>query len=164
MRFKVVLREDYLSNKNKYLNDISILYLNDSSKLANIEDIIRHLDFIFNVPNSLLVLLYDRDKLVSMVNGYEYNNINHDWCICSLFTNKEYRGNGLGYQVLKYIIEEIKKYNPNKIVSGIEEDNISSIKIHEKIGFINSGLKWNEIEEGFPEDHLGFIYKLDKRK
>lgn len=159
MRFKVVLKEDYLINKNKYIEDIKNLYLNDDNKLANIDDISKHLDFIFNVPNSLLVLLYDENKLVSMVNGYEYNNIYHDWCICSLFTNKEYRGKGLGHKVLKYIIEEIKKYNPNKIVSGIEENNILSIRVHEKIGFKNSGLKWNEIEDGFPEDHLGFIYK-----
>ena len=158
MKFRVVLSENYLSNKEKILSDISSLFLNDTCKLANIDDISKHLDFIFNVPKSLLVLLYD-DKLVSMVNGYEYNNINHDWCICSLFTNKEYRGQGLGYKTLKYIIEEIKKYKPNKIVSGIEQDNVSSIKVHEKIGFINSGMMWNEIEEGFPEEHLGFIYK-----
>lgn len=159
MIFKVVLKEDYLINRDKYIDDIKNLYLNDDNKLANIDDISKHLDFIFDVPNSLLVLLYDENKLVSMVNGYEYNNIYHDWCICSLFTNKEYRGKGLGYKVLKYIIEQIKKYNPNKIVSGIEKDNISSIKLHEKIGFKNSGLNWNEIEEGFPDNHLGFIYK-----
>ena len=49
--------------------------------------------------------------------------------------------------------------NPNKIVSGIENDNVSSIKIHESVGFINSGMMWNEIEEGFPSDHMGFVIK-----
>lgn len=159
MKFKVVLKDEYLSNKNKYLNDLRVLYLNDNSKLANIEMIEKHLNFIFTISNSLLVLLYDNDKLVSMVNGYEYNNINHDWCIFSLFTNKEYRNHGLGYKVLEYIIEEIKKYNHNIIISGIEQDNISSIKLHERIGFVNSGMKWDEIEPGFPNNHLGFIYK-----
>ena len=91
MIFKVVLKEDYLINKNKYIDDIKKLYLNDDNKLANIDDICKHLDFIFSISNSLLVLLYDENKLVSMANGYEYNNIYHDWCICSLFTNKEYR-------------------------------------------------------------------------
>ena len=159
MKFKVVLKDEYLSNKNRYLNDLRVLYLNDNSKLANIEMIEKHLNFIFTISNSLLVLLYDNDKLVSMVNGYEYNNINHDWCIFSLFTNKEYRNHGLGYKVLEFIIEEIKKYNPNIIISGIEQDNISSIKLHERIGFVNSGMKWDEIEPGFPNNHLGFIYK-----
>lgn len=159
MIFKVVLKDDYLLNRDKYLTDIKYLYLDDDNKFANIDEISKHLDFIFNITNSLLVLLYDGNKLVSMVNGYEYNNIYRNWCICSLFTNKEYRGQGLGYKALKYIIEEIKKYNPNMIVSGIEEDNVLSIKLHEKIGFINSGMMWNEIEEGFPKDYLGFIYR-----
>ena len=114
---------------------------------------------IFNIPNSMLVLLYDDNKLISMVNGYEYNSIYHDFCIFSLFTKKEYRAQGLGYKTLKHIIEEIKKYNPNKIISGIEKDNIFSIKLHEKAGFINSHLKWNEIEEGFPDNHIGYVYK-----
>ena len=72
---------------------------------------------------------------------------------------KDYRGKGLGYRTLKFIVEEIKKNNPNKIVSGIEKENDSSIKLHESVGFINSGMMWNEIEEGFPDAHLGFIIK-----
>ena len=159
MKFKLVLRDDYLLNKSKYIEDIKFLYQDDNSKLANIEDIKKHLDFIFNIPNSMLVLLYDDNKLISMVNGYEYNSIYHDFCIFSLFTKKEYRAQGLGYKTLKRIIEEIKKYNPNKIISGIEKDNIFSIKLHEKAGFINSNLKWNEIEEGFPDNHMAYIYK-----
>ena len=116
MKFKLVLRDDYLLNKSKYIEDIKFLYQDDNSKLANIEDIKKHLDFIFNIPNSMLVLLYDDNKLISMVNGYEYNSIYHDFCIFSLFTKKEYRAQGLGYKTLKHIIEEIKKYNPNKII------------------------------------------------
>lgn len=159
MKYEVVLSKDYLLNKSRYIEDIKFLYQNDTNKLANIEDITRHLDFIFSIPNSILVLLYDDNKLVSMVNGYEYNSIYHDFCIFALFTKKEYRNQGLGYKILKHIIEEIKKYSPNKIISGIEEDNVSSIKVHEKIEFINSHLKWNEIEDGFPENHIGYIYK-----
>ena len=159
MKYEVVLSKDYLLNKSKYIEDIKLLYQDDTNKLANIDNITRHLDFIFSIPNSILVLLYDDNKLVSMVNGYEYNSIYHDFYICALFTKKEYRNQGLGYKTLKHIIEEIKKYNPNKIISGIEEDNFSSIKVHEKIGFINSHLKWNEIEEGFPDNHIGYVYK-----
>lgn len=70
MKFKLVLRDDYLLNKSKYIEDIKFLYQDDNSKLANIEDIKKHLDFIFNIPNSMLVLLYDDNKLISMVNGY----------------------------------------------------------------------------------------------
>ena len=159
MIFKVLLKDDYLLNRDNYLSDISYLYLDDDNKFANIDEISKHLDFIFNMTNSLLVLLYDENKLVSMVNGYLYNSISNDWGVFSLFTKKDYRGKGLGYKTLKLIVEKIKKYNSNMIVSGIEKDNISSIKVHEKIGFTNSEMMWNEIEEGFPEDYLGFIYR-----
>ena len=52
MIFKVVLKEDYLINKNKYIDDIKNLYLNDDNKLVNIDDICKHLDFIFSISNS----------------------------------------------------------------------------------------------------------------
>ena len=159
MNFRIVLKEDYLSNRDKILDDIRYLYLCDDYKYANIDEITRCLDIIFGVPNTLLVLLYEGDKLVCMVNGYEYNTMTHDWAVLALFTKKDYRGKGLGYKTLKFIVEEIRKYNPNKIVSGIEKDNISSIKLHESVGFINSGMMWNEIEDGFPDDHIGFIIK-----
>lgn len=45
------------------------------------------------------------------------------------------------------------------IVSGIEEDNISSIKVYESVGFKNSFMKWNEIDEGFSDNYLGYIIK-----
>lgn len=42
---------------------------------------------------------------------------------------------------------------------NLKEDNIKSIKIHEKVGFNNTGYKWDELEPGFPKEHLGFIYQ-----
>ena len=159
MEFKVVLKDEYLSNKDKILDDIRYLYSDDDNKYANIDEITRCLNIIFDVPNTLLVLLYDDDKLVCMVSGYEYNTMTHDWAVLALFNKKDYRGKGLGYRTLKFIVEEIKKNNPNKIVSGIEKKNDSSIKLHESVGFIKSGMMWNKIEEGFPDDHLGFIIK-----
>ena len=136
MNYKVILKEDYLLNRDEYLKDINYLYENDDNKLANIDEIEKHLDFIFGCSNSLLVMLFNDDKLISMVNAYEYNNIYSEWCIFLLFTKKDYRNQGLGYKTLKIIIDEIKKYNPTKIISGIEEDNIASIKLHKKVGFV----------------------------
>lgn len=87
------------------------------------------------------------------------NNDDDVWTYWGDNTKEDYRGKGLGYKTLKLIVEEIKKYNPNMIVSGIEEDNISSIKVHDSVGFKNSFMKWNEIDEGFPDNYLGFIIK-----
>ena len=53
MNFKIVLRDDYLLNRDKYLSDIKYLYLDDDNKFADIDEISRHLDFIFSLSNSL---------------------------------------------------------------------------------------------------------------
>lgn len=44
-------------------------------------------------------------------------------------------------------------------VGDLEENNISSIKVHESVGFKNFFMKWNEIDEGFLNNYLGFIIK-----
>ena len=88
MESKVVLKYEYLSNKDKILDDIRYLYSDDDNKYANIDEITRCLNIIFDVPNTLLVLLYDDDKLVCMVSGYEYNTMTHDWAVLALFTKK----------------------------------------------------------------------------
>lgn len=46
------------------------------------------------------------------------------------------------------------------MISGIEPTNIESIKLHEKVGFRNSGKMWNELADGFPENHMGFIMEF----
>ena len=59
---------------------------------------------------------------------------------------------------MRFSILKLKDYKCSKLISGIEEDNLPSIKLHEKLGFKYSGYAWNEIAEGFPENHLGYIY------
>lgn len=158
MNYTTIFKEDYNKNRKKYLKDISKLIKNDNSKIANIEEITNHLDFIFKWDNSILVFLFQDAELISMVNAYEYNVKLHEWCVFSLFT--KYRRKNLGFLTLKYLINKILEYNPSKIISGIEKDNVHSIKLHEKIGFNYSNRNWNELAAGFPKNHLGFEYKI----
>lgn len=160
MNYTMILKENYNKHRTKILADIRELMKNDCSKIANLEEITKHLDFIFQWDRSILVFLFLGDELVSMVNAYEYNNRLHEWCVFALFTKREYRGQNLGELTLKYIVDRILEYNPSKIISGIEIDNIYSIKLHKKIGFHYSNHNWNELADGFPENHLGFEYKM----
>jgi len=164
MNYVTILKDDYNENKSKYLECISKLIKDDNSKIANMDEIANHLNFIFKFDNSILVFLFNDDELISMVNAYEYNTVVHEWCVFALFIKKEYRALGIGTQVLQYIINKILEYNPSKIISGIETENGASIKLHEKIGFCYSNCSWNELAEGFPENHLGFEYKIQDRK
>jgi len=163
MKYKIITRDDYKKNKDYYIKLIDELFTNDSSKIANITEFINHLEFIFsnNQNNdSILILNIENNKLISMVNFLEYNNIEKLWCLFSLFTLKSKRNLGYGQEILKYGINQVKNRGAKGLISGIEPTNLQSIRLHEKLGFKNSGKMWNEIAEGFPENHIAYILKF----
>lgn len=162
MNYEIINKTKFKANKDQYINKIKKLFYNDLSSIANIEEFSKHLEFIFNdnISNdAFLVLLLDSNEdIISMINFLQYNNIDNLWC---LFTKDSYRKQGYGEKVLKFGIDELKKRNATLLISGIEKDNIPSIALHEKIGFVYSGKSWNELADGFPSNHLGFIYNFN---
>ena len=58
-------------------------------------------------------------------------------------------------------LSKLKKYKCTKLISGIEGENIPSIKLHEKVGFKYANCNWDELASGFPENHLGYIYNFE---
>ena len=164
MKYIIVEKEEYHKNKSKYISLIADMFQNDSNKLANIGEFENHLEFIFNKEysnNAFLVLQIENNKLISMINFFEYNNCSNDWCLFTLFTNKKMRRKGYGEKILIYAISQFQKYKCNKLISGIEKENIASIKLHEKVGFKYVNCNWDELGDGFPENHLGFIYNFE---
>lgn len=162
--FKVLDNSNYINEKEKCLLLVEKMFENDNNKLANIADFKKHFDFIFSATygnKAFLILFIIDGKLESMVNFYEYNSLEHDWCIFNLFTEKENRQKGYGEKTLQYALKELKKYEYNNLISGIEKDNIASIKLHEKNGFIYANCKWDEFADGFPEKHLCYIYNKE---
>ena len=157
MLYKIVKSDDYKENRQEYLNMINNLFKNDNDKLANIQEITNHLDFILkDKSNSFLIFLMNDDELISMINGYEYED--KSWCLFSLFTKFEYRKKGYAENILTLAINEISKNDYSKIIVGIEKDNTPSIKLHEKVGFRYANCNWDDLAEGFPKNHLGYIY------
>ena len=90
--FKVLDNSNYINEKEKCLLLVEKMFENDNNKLANIADFKKHLDFIFSATygnKAFLILFIIDEKLENMVNFYEYNSLEHDWCIFNLFTEKE---------------------------------------------------------------------------
>lgn len=161
--YKIIRRNEYKQNKEYYIKLIEELFKNDSSKIANITEFINHLEFIFSDDHqndSMLILNIEDGEIISMVNFLQYNNVDNLWCLFSLFTLKSKRRMGYGEQILKYGIEQVKNKQAKLLISGIEADNIESIKLHENVGFKNSGKMWDELADGFPENHIGFIIEF----
>ncbi len=155
---KLITRNNYIRNDISKM--IEELFKDDNSSIANLEDTMNHLDFIFSNPNNQAFLLLEiiDGKLVSMVNFLEYNNILKDWSLFSIYTKKEYRNRGLAFNLVNEGLDKVRMLGGNRVISGIEEINSESIKLHEKLGFLDSKMMWNEIDDGFPENHKAFIY------
>lgn len=158
---KVIDRTIYNKEKETIKNLIAELFKNDNDIIANLEETMEHLDFIFSQEKnkSFLLLNIENNKLVCMVNFLEYNNVLKDWCLFSVFTKKEKRKKGYAEKIIKKGIEIVKDNEGNRIIAGIEYDNIPSEQLHEKLGFKYDGLDWDEIDDGFPEKHKAYIWR-----
>jgi len=91
--------------------------------------------------------------------GYMSMNINEK----ELFLSKFYvassqRGKGYGREMITFIEEMANKKKLNKIALTVNRNNTDSIKMYEKMGFINSGTVIQDIGNGFIMDD----YKMEK--
>ncbi len=50
------------------------------------------------------------------------------------------------------------------MIELIKKENISSIKLHEQLGFVYEGKSLDEYANGYPINHLGYIYKSKTNK
>lgn len=161
--YKIITRKEYKKNKSNYIAMINELFQNDDSKIANIKEFTDHLEFIFSdnhQNDSMLILNMEGGKIISMINFLQYNNMDNLWCLFSLFTLKSKRKMGYGEQLLNFGVKQVKNKGAKFLISGIELTNVESIKLHEKVGFKNSGKMWHELADGFPENHIGYIIEF----
>lgn len=91
----------------------------------------------------------DKNKLVANVTIIQYDN--GDNFICDLEVSKEYRGNGLSYQLLDVAVKEFKG---NCLF--VKADNKIAIHAYEKYGF----KKTNENYEGKKDGLKGYIMRI----
>ncbi len=63
--------------------------------------------------------------------------------IINIGINNEYRGIGAGEELLKYLINNVKGKNVSKIFLEVREGNHIAVKLYEKIGFKEIGIRKN---------------------
>lgn len=160
MKYIVITKKTY--NKTELMFKINELFLNDNDELADTNIFLEYMDYIFDKSKnnkSFLILLEENEKIVSMVNFFEYNDIENFWVECTLFVKKEYRNKGYAKLILHKALNTLEKYRCNKLICGIKENNQNSIKFHLSNNFLDSGLSWDRLEQGFPLNHKGFVFK-----
>lgn len=80
----------------------------------------------------------------------------------SLHVDEKYRGLGVGSILLKHLIEYAQSHGLWAMVAGIESENLTSIALHQKFGFKESGQLTNVAEKFSRPLSLTFM-KLDLR-
>jgi len=59
----------------------------------------------------------------------------------SVYIDERYRGRGIGKILLQHLISESESHNIWTLQAGIFPENISSLKIHESLGFRKVGYR-----------------------
>lgn len=57
----------------------------------------------------------------------------------SVYVHKDFRGKGIGAQLLNALIERARIENYHTMIAGIDAENIFSIEFHKKYGFVEVG-------------------------
>lgn len=59
--------------------------------------------------------------------------------ICSLSVKKEYRNLGIGYQIMKASLDEVRKLSYQQVELEVVSTNHAAIKLYKKLGFVETG-------------------------
>lgn len=154
--------------ENDYIEDIQKIWKENNSGYITYES-----NQIAINDNSMLKIVY-RENNVTMAYAAIY--FGKDFCekeefpnkienmpdkvayIWEIVTDKKYTGKGIATKLLEYIIEKYKDYS---IFSCVDLSNISSLKLHEKSGFVPL-YKFEEKENNRVSKHVMMIRNTKK--
>jgi len=104
-----------------------------NAPLFKISQLIR--EFINYLPGSELVyfIIYKKGEIVSMLRFYYYIKKSYGY-FNMVYTNPKFRGQGICQNMIKFIINNSKKYI-KKYELEVVTINIPAIKCYEKVGF-----------------------------
>ena len=89
-------------------------------------------------PNSKYILALEKDNIVGFGGIWKAVDDIH---ITNIVVKKSLRKNGIGSMLLNKLIELSKKENINSITLEVNTKNIPAIKLYEKYGFKNVGIR-----------------------
>lgn len=81
---------------------------------------------------AITVRYYNEDN-----KGYGY--VGDDVPELNMAIVKEYRGEGIGYSLLKVLIEDLKKKRVKRLSLSVDPRNIAAVKLYQKFGFERVG-------------------------
>lgn len=145
----VEIREVSLKDVQLVLNYMEVIHKQTKNLMREPDEFVMTFDeeykFIEKVINSdnqiMLVVFYNGIVIsTSGIHGSSLKRIKHRVSL-GISILEDYRGIGLGKQLMLLLIEKAKEMGKLKIDLDVREDNINAIKLYEKVGFKKEGIK-----------------------
>ncbi len=117
---------------------------------------------IYEVKQLRLVISSYKDKPLGMIDVFDFDFKNKRAGIGILLKEVKDRGKGYGVEALQLLINYcFTRLDLHQLYCNISEDNNASIKLFEKQGFLEIGLKkdWNYSHDSFKNEYLFQLIK-----
>lgn len=118
-----------------------------------------HLD-IYEAKQLRLVICSNEEKVLGLIDLFDFDPIHQRAGIGILISEEEDRGKGYGAEALKIVVTyAFTILNLHQLYANISEGNIGSMKLFEKEGFVQVGVKkeWNLVKGVYKDE---FLYQL----
>lgn len=115
---------------------------------------------IYEVKQLRLVICSHDHATLGLIDLFDFNPMHRRAGVGILIAENENRGKGYGAEALALMISYAKEHLAlHQLYANVSEDNVTSIKLFEKQGFLKSGVKkeWNLINNTYKDE---FLYQL----
>jgi len=112
---------------------------------------------IFETKQLRLVISDKKDRPLGLIDIYDFDFLNKRAGIGIIIKDAKNRNKGFGLEALRLLVKySFEKLYLHQLYCNISEDNKASIKLFEKVGFVQVGLKkdWNVIKGEFKNEYL----------
>lgn len=112
---------------------------------------------IFETKQLRLVISNKNNKPLGLIDLFDFDFINKRAGIGILIKDDVNRNKGLGLEALQLLVKySFEKLYLHQLYCNILEENKASIKLFEKVGFTEVGLKkdWTTVKGGFKNEYL----------
>ena len=135
--------------------------------LDDVEQVYRLEESIFSIPwsktsfensikgkDTLFIVAEKEEKIVGYLGMYLFSQ---EADISNVAVSKEYRRQHIANQLLEYILTQAKARGVKNVTLEVRETNVAAIKLYEKKGFCEAGIRKNYYKE--PTENALIMWK-----
>ncbi|MGB5692836.1 MAG: GNAT family N-acetyltransferase [Flavobacteriaceae bacterium] len=104
---------------------------------------------IFEVKQLRLSICSNEDKVIGLIDLFDYNPVHKRAGVGIIIQAEDKRNQGLGTEATRLLLDyAFSALDLRQVFANVNEDNVASIHLFKKLGFIETGLKKDWIRSG----------------